>query len=149
MLQCYGALHPWSGRGSRRLRNVEPTHNHPKQDYGTGFVFCFSHFAVRDVLQYQRRPRRSPRCPLPESSAVSAVQLPSPEPDLEASPPDLPAELILQVPASPPSAVVRRLGQGRPPAPPDSPAKLFLRVPKRRPRQGRPPSRQGRPPSSF
>ena len=62
------------------------------------------------------------------------------------SPPDLPAELILQVPASPPSAVVRRLGQGRPPAvapqavlasvpwqgrplsPPGSPAKLVLRV---------------------
>ena len=146
MSQCHGALHPWSGRGSRRLRNVEPTHNHPKQDYRTGSVFCFSHFAVRDVLQYQRRPRRSPRRPLPESSAVSAVQLPLPEP--EASPPDLPAELILQVPASPPSAVVRRLGQGRPPAgPARSPPKLFWRVCParvvRRPRQGHPPSPPG------
>ena len=171
MSQCHGALHPWSGRGSRRLRNVEPTHNHPKQDYRTGFAFCFSHFAVRDVLQYQRRPRRSPRRPLPESSAVSAVQLPSPEP--EASPPDLPAELILQVPASPPSAVVRRLGQGRPPAPPGRPPSCFSEcappgssaVPARVARQARFTSvwslssavpvwvvrrpRQGRPPSYF
>ena len=43
MSQCHGAPHTWSGRGSRRLRNVEPTHNHPKQDYRTGLVFCFSH----------------------------------------------------------------------------------------------------------
>ena len=116
----------------------------------TGFVFCFSHFAVRDVLQYQRRPRRSPRRPLPESSAVSAVQLSSPEP--EASLPDLPTKLILRVPASPPpgppiafaSAVVRRLGQGRPPVPPGRPPSCFIEcVPARvvrRPCQGRPPS---------
>ena len=116
----------------------------------TGFVFCFSRFAVRDVLQYQRRPRRSPRRPLPESSAVSAVQLSSPEP--EASLPDLPTKLILRVPASPPpgppiafaSAVVRRLGQGRPPVPPGRPPSCFSEcVPTRvvrRPCQGRPPS---------
>ena len=126
---------------------------------GTGFVFCFSHFAVRDVLQYQRRPRRSPRRPLPEWSAVSAVQLSSLEP-VRGVPARF-AHLILQVPASPPAgrrqsllrvssfAVFLRvapqavLASVSPPGSSAVPASSWSAVPVRvvrRPRLGRPPS---------
>ena len=75
---------------------------------------------------------------------MSAVQLSSPEP--EASSPDLPPRQGRPLIAFA-SAVVRRLGQGRPPAPQVAPQALFAeweperrRVVCRSPAQGRPPS---------
>ena len=95
----------------------------------TGFVFCFSHFAVPCVMCYNssvRCPRRSPRRPLPELSSpargvaarfahlagfASARQSPQGRPPIAF--------------ASEHQAVVRRPRR----IAPLWPAKLFLRVP--------------------
>ena len=175
MSQCHGAPHPWSGRGSRRLRIAWNPPTTTRSRTRTGFVFCFSHASCCTSANRRCNVGGGHKVTRASSGAV------------------LTRQLFLRVPESsefrrpPPARVVRRPCQGRSGSSPGSPlssclasvicpprqshpqpplgssagpARVIRAVParvvvrrrcfcERRPRQGRPPSPPGSPAKLF